>query len=254
MLLMIALVNSTITQASEQFVKSDKVLVVEHIQSRMIVCRQLIAELSDHRPSVIKQYDHLVETLLQCYRSGEGMIDRDVDQIFESIIFAAEKHRFQKRKDLAQTPYIIHPMGVAYLLMIIGKVRDPDVIIGALLHDTVEDTHTTFEEIEQKFGLRVASFVQEVTDDKTLSTLERKQSQVEHAFGKSAGAAQIKLADKLYNLTDLFKAPPEDWSKERVDAYFRWAEAVVNNLPWVNGPLKSAVDGLIREYWRAKEI
>ena len=93
--------------------------------------------------------------------------------------FAARKHKDQRRKDAEQTPYINHPIGVAQILSKEGSVTDVDVLIGALLHDTVEDTECTFEEIEELFGSRVRNIVAEVTDDKNLEKMERKRLQVE---------------------------------------------------------------------------
>jgi len=224
--------------------------VMENIETQLNDCRHLLQEQVNNNLNVLKQFDQFANFLKITYQSGEGLTNRDVQRIIDTIAFSAEKHRFQTRKDPDQTPYIIHPIGVAHNLMVIGKVRDPEIIIGALLHDTVEDTQTSFEEIEQRFGIRVAGFIKEVTDDKSLPKHKRKELQIEHAPDKSAGAAQIKLADKLYNLSDLAKAPPSDWEQERIDAYFQWAKAVVDGLPWVNAPLKQAVDDVIQAYWK----
>lgn len=176
--------------------------------------------------------------------------DKEIVLIEDTLYFAAQKHRFQTRKDLNKTPYISHPMEVATQLITLGQVRDPDIIIAALLHDTVEDTDATFEEIKTGFGERVEGFLREVTDDKSLPKAERKRLQIENASHKSAGAAQIKLADKLCNLTDLLNSPPPDWDQERIDAYFTWAKKVVDQLPSVNRPLKQAVDQVIAKYWQ----
>lgn len=234
--------------ALDPYTESKEIIVVENIDSQLDSCRELVQELAHGNASVLSQFDIFAKTLKKAYLSGEGLIHKDIYRIIDAIAFSAGKHRFQTRKDPDETPYIIHPMGVADHLMTIGKVRDPDMIIGALLHDTVEDTQTTFEEIEQRFGMRVTNFIREVTDDKSLPKQTRKQLQIEHAPEKSAGAAQIKLADKLYNLRDLAKAPPTDWEAERIDAYFQWAKAVVDALPWVNAPLKQAVDEVIQAY------
>jgi guanosine-3',5'-bis(diphosphate) 3'-pyrophosphohydrolase len=70
---------------------------------------------------------------------------------------------------------------VANLLAQVGCIKDNDVLIAGLLHDTVEDSDVTFDEVEEKFGARVAGFVRELTDDKSLPKAERKRLQVEHA-------------------------------------------------------------------------
>lgn len=229
-------------------------MVKENIQFEINRCRELVSDLAHRHVKVLIQYDHFTEALLQAYLAGEGLIHKDLYRIIEAIEFSAQKHQFQTRKDPDSTPYIIHPIGVANNLLTIGNVRDPDIIIGALLHDTVEDTNTTFEEIEEKFGSRVTGFVSEVTDNKLLPQQSRKQLQIEHAPHKSAGAAQIKLADKLYNLIDLAQSPPPGWEKARVNAYFTWGQAVVDNLPWVNKPLKKAIDEVIQRYRKDSSI
>jgi guanosine-3',5'-bis(diphosphate) 3'-pyrophosphohydrolase len=227
---------------------------IEDIETKLSVARQFIQQLAPHHSKVMDQFDSFACNIKQAYISGEGLIHKDINRMIDGVVFAADKHQFQVRQDEDQTPYIIHPIGVANHLFTIGRVRDPDIIIGALLHDTVEDTQTTFEEIEQRFGSRIAHFVLEVTDDKTLPPQKRKQLQVDHAPEKSAGAAQIKLADKLYNLSDLMNSPPVGWSEERIDCYFRWAKNVVDNLPWVNAPLLQALHKVFEEYRSAKLV
>ena len=230
------------TQTS--FSSNQIVSIKEHLK----ICKENVSLLSKNNVNVLAQYDLFADHLEKVYLAGEGLIDLDINRIIDAIAFSAERHQYQTRKDPQQTPYIIHPIGVADHLFSIGKIRDPDIIIAALLHDTVEDTETSFEDIQTKFGSRVEGFVREVTDDKSLPKQTRKQLQIEHAPHKSAGAAQIKLADKLYNLRDLLNHPPEDWESERVEAYFQWAQKVVDNLPWVNAPLKKAVDEAIEQH------
>ncbi|XP_043274290.1 guanosine-3',5'-bis(diphosphate) 3'-pyrophosphohydrolase MESH1 isoform X4 [Venturia canescens] len=130
--------------------------------------------------------------------------------VMKAANFAAIKHTNQRRKDAAETPYINHPLGVANILIQEGNVHDPDVIVAALLHDTVEDTDTTFEEIEMNFGSKVRKIVVEVTDDKNLPKQERKLLQIKHSPHISHEAKLVKLADKIYNLRDLLKATPKN--------------------------------------------
>ena len=82
-------------------------------------------------------------------------------------------------------------------------MTEEDVLIAALLHDTVEDTDSSFGELEQHFGQSVASIVREVTDDKALAKDERKRLQVGHAADLSRKAKLVKLADKICNLRDI---------------------------------------------------
>lgn len=105
-----------------------------------------------------------------------------VSDLVKCANFCAIKHEHQRRKNSAQSPYINHPIGVAAILTEEAGITDPDVIMAALLHDTVEDTDTTFEEIENAFGPKVKSIVAEVTDDKYLPKMVRKQLQVSVNF------------------------------------------------------------------------
>ena len=129
-------------------------------------------------------------------------------KVIKAADFAAKKHRDQRRKGLDEAPYINHPIGVANILANEGGIDDPIVLQAALLHDTVEDTETSLDEIEQEFGKIVRDVVDEVTDQKDLPSKERKRLQVINAPKKSPRAKLVKLADKLYNLRDLHKSPP----------------------------------------------
>ncbi|XP_048185971.1 guanosine-3',5'-bis(diphosphate) 3'-pyrophosphohydrolase MESH1 isoform X1 [Perognathus longimembris pacificus] len=168
-------------------------------------------------------------------------------QLLEAADFAARKHRQQRRKDPEGTPYINHPIGVARILAHEAGVTDIAVLQAALLHDTVEDTDTTPEELELRFGAQVRRLVEEVTDDKALPKSERKRLQVERAPHSSPGAKLVKLADKLYNLRDLNRCTPVGWSESRVQEYFQWAAQVVKGLQGTSRPLEEALEQLFRE-------
>ncbi|XP_045613030.1 guanosine-3',5'-bis(diphosphate) 3'-pyrophosphohydrolase MESH1 [Procambarus clarkii] len=163
--------------------------------------------------------------------------------IIKCVNFAAVKHKDQKRKDPERTPYINHPIGVAYLL-VEGGVENLDVLQAALLHDTVEDTQTTLEEILNEFGPEVAGIVAEVTDNKTLDKQERKRLQIVKAATASNEAKLVKLADKLYNLRDLDRVMPENWTQKRVEEYFHWAAQVVAGCRGTNVFLEKELDKL----------
>ncbi|XP_017567094.1 guanosine-3',5'-bis(diphosphate) 3'-pyrophosphohydrolase MESH1 [Pygocentrus nattereri] len=167
--------------------------------------------------------------------------------LLETINFAAEKHRTQRRKDPEATPYINHPIGVARILSHEGGITNIEVLQAALLHDTVEDTDTSVEELEAVFGSTVSRIVQEVTDDKALPKQERKRLQVEHAPHCSHQAKLVKLADKLYNLRDLNRCTPTGWSAERVQEYFIWAAQVVKGLRGTNSALEEKLQLLFSE-------
>lgn len=165
-------------------------------------------------------------------------------KLVKATDFSAKKHRNGRRKDADKTPYINHPIGVAEILTEEGGINDVDILCAALLHDTVEDTDTSFEEIEELFGKVVRDYVDEVTDDKTLEKMERKRLQVVNAPKKTPGAKQVKLADKLYNLRDLNRCTPDGWDEERVVNYFKWAKQVVDGLRGANAALESKLDEL----------
>ena len=170
-----------------------------------------------------------------------------IPSILRAAAFAAERHRDQRRKGKHASPYINHPLALARLLADECDEHDPKVLVAALLHDTVEDTATTFGEIEQLFGAAVADIVREVTDDKSLPKTERKRLQVERAAHASHPARLVKLADKICNLRDLSSGPPTDWTHERLREYFDWAKAVVDRMRGTHPQLEALFD---REYLR----
>ena len=168
----------------------------------------------------------------------------DLARLIEAASFAADRHRHQRRKDVNATPYINHPLEVANILAQAG-VNDVDVLIAAVLHDTVEDTCTMYEEVTATFTARVGNLVREVTDDKRLSKAERKRLQVLNAPGKSDGAKVIKIADKIANLRDLQTSPP-DWSETRITAYVKFAEGVGQGCAGVNARLDRLLLGHVQ--------
>ncbi|HEM7880272.1 TPA: bifunctional (p)ppGpp synthetase/guanosine-3',5'-bis(diphosphate) 3'-pyrophosphohydrolase [Burkholderia contaminans] len=163
-------------------------------------------------------------------------------KLVAAIAFAADKHRNQRRKDEEASPYINHPIALADVLANEAGVEDERVIVAAVLHDTVEDTETTEQELLRLFGKDVADIVMEVTDDKSLPKEERKRLQVEHAATISRRAKLVKLADKICNLRDIARNPPADWSLERKQAYFDWAKSVVDPMRGVHPGLEAIFD------------
>ena len=175
------------------------------------------------------------------------MESQQVGLIFKALEFAARKHRDQRRKDLEASPYINHPINLVNLLWNTGGVSNPAVVMAALLHDTVEDTATTFAELRQEFGEEVEQLVREVTDDKSLPKQERKQRQVEHAAHLSQKAKLVKLADKISNLRDIMASPPADWSSDRKREYFAWAKQVVDQLRGIHPQLEAVFDQVYQQ-------
>ena len=168
--------------------------------------------------------------------------------LLKAVSFAADKHRTQRRKDADASPYINHPIALANVLANEGGVTDVVVLSAAVLHDTIEDTNTTAEELTAIFGAKITATVLDVTDDKSLDKHDRKQRQIEHAPHISKEAKLVKLADKICNLRDILAAPPADWSPERKQGYFDWAAKVVAGVRGVHPELEAVFDGLLARH------
>jgi guanosine-3',5'-bis(diphosphate) 3'-pyrophosphohydrolase len=171
----------------------------------------------------------------------------DILLLFRALRFSADKHRDQRRKDSRASPYINHPIEVAELLWRVGQVHDVVAIAGALLHDTIEDTETTADEIAACFSRQIAELVLEVSDDKTLPKAERKRNQILHAPHISRRAQWVKLADKICNVYDITHSPPRDWPLQRRREYLDWTEQVVAGLRGCNPALEAYYDEILRD-------
>ena len=169
-------------------------------------------------------------------------MENNLQTVIAAATFAAHKHRDQRRKGADASPYINHPLAVADVLANEGAVDDVTTLIAALLHDTVEDTQTTADEIAARFGAGTAAVVMEVTDDKRLPKDERKRRQILNAARISGRAKLVKLADKICNLRDLVSSPPAGWSLERKREYFDWSRQVVDQLRSVSPKLAALFD------------
>jgi guanosine-3',5'-bis(diphosphate) 3'-pyrophosphohydrolase len=152
--------------------------------------------------------------------------------------FAAERHKDQRRKGKTQVPYVNHLAEVACLLAVATDGADAELIAAGWLHDTVEDTATSYDELVSTFGDDVASLVMEVTDDKTLPKAERKRLQVVKTPAKTSRAKMIKLADLTSNLRQL----PDSWEMQRIQDYFEWADQVAAGCRGVNAAIERTFD------------
>jgi (p)ppGpp synthase/HD superfamily hydrolase len=165
--------------------------------------------------------------------------------VLQAADTAARWHVHQRRKGIAQEPYINHLLEVASLVAEATSGSDPTVVIAALLHDAAEDQEVSVEMLAGEFGQHVADIVIEVTDDKALPKDERKRRQVENAPKKSREAKLIKLADKTSNLRTIASSPAANWSVERRLEYIEWAKSVVAGLrgtsPWLEQQFDEAV-------------
>ncbi len=162
--------------------------------------------------------------------------------ILQAFVFAADKHRHQRRKGDSALPYINHPIELANVLYNEAGITEPAILCAAILHDTLEDTDTTADDIARRFGEKVRDIVVEVSDDRRLPKIDRKRLQIEHAPNLSLEARLVKLADKICNLRDILETPPSGWNLTRKQEYFDWARAVVDGLRGVNPTLERLFD------------
>ncbi|MBQ6431450.1 MAG: bifunctional (p)ppGpp synthetase/guanosine-3',5'-bis(diphosphate) 3'-pyrophosphohydrolase [Oscillospiraceae bacterium] len=166
---------------------------------------------ADHYESMRKQI------LLHCPQADMALIDR-------AVAFADNKHRDQKRRD--GSPYITHPLAVAEIVAETGL--DTDSILAAILHDCLEDTDSTHDEIERQFGSTVAELVEGVTKLTRVqySTLEEQQMEnlrkMFLAMSKDIRVVLIKICDRLHNTRTMEYQTREKQiskSRETMDIY-----------------------------------
>lgn len=177
------------------------------------------------------------------------MQQSEMAKIVRAAYFAGEKHKDQRRSDKEETPYINHPLELASILVDEGYVDDVNVICAALLHDTIEDTETTFEELESIFGPVVTNIVREVSNDMTLSSTERRIRETENIPGLSHPAKLVKLADKIANIRDISTMPPVGWTLAKKEAYFDFSLSIAERAKDAS-PLLYEV--FVRDYHKLK--
>ncbi|WP_316231561.1 HD domain-containing protein [Bradyrhizobium sp. SZCCHNR1051] len=162
--------------------------------------------------------------------------------VSEAAELAARRHAGQQRKGRDEEPYINHLAEVANILSATCNGEDAELVAAGWLHDTIEDTDTSHDELAQRFGARVAGLVEEVTDDMTLPKSERRAVQIIAAPGKSAGAKQIKIADKISNIRARVFFEPDLEQQLELMEYLGWAEQVVAGCRGVNAALDALFD------------
>jgi len=219
---------------------------VNGIKEKSLTYEEITKEFS---PVLAKEVEAQVRhpIILSSDPEIQTVANDDTILLLWALVFAANKHQAQRRKDQNQSAYITHPIHVAYLLSQAG-VTDNKALVGALLHDTVEDTDTNYTEIGKSFGLSVANIVAEVSDDKSLDKVQRKKLQIEHAKHASQEAKLIKLGDKLSNLSDLLANPPKKWSPIEIKGYAIWAYHVVAQLRGTNEQLEAQLDEVFKGF------
>lgn len=168
------------------------------------------------------------------------MTQADARTIADAVAFAAEAHAGQKRGD-GETPYINHPAEVAARCAR-AEPFDPVLVTACYLHDTVEDTAVTEDELRRRFGDAVTDLVMEVTDPPGLKGRARRQRQVDHTATASRRAKLIKIADKTSNVTELVTRPPVDETPKGMRKYLKWARAVVDVCRGLDAGMEAAFD------------
>jgi (p)ppGpp synthase/HD superfamily hydrolase len=169
-------------------------------------------------------------------------MNNDLVKLSQAADFAARQHVGQRRKGDSAEPYINHLTEVAALLAEATDGSDSVLVMGGLLHDTLEDTDARYDDLVVRFGVDVAALVQEVTDDKSLPKPVRQQMQIDKTPSKSTWAKLLKLADKTSNLRSLISSPPSGWTAERQRDYVVWAAQVVQSCRGLNPRLEAQFD------------
>lgn len=162
--------------------------------------------------------------------------------VSEAAEFAARRHGGMQRKGRGSEPYINHLAEVANLLSLATAGGDAELVAAGWLHDTIEDTGTTQDELAQRFGPHVANLVAEVTDDMRLSRSQRRAKQIADAPGKSAGARLIKIADKISNIRARIVPDPDREQRDDLADYLGFAEKVAGGCRGVNPVLDRMFD------------
>lgn len=165
--------------------------------------------------------------------------------IIKAAVYAAEKHKYQRRKGFNQVPYINHPLKVAKLLNDCGET-ETNLTIAAILHDIIEDTDATAENLAEEFNPEISEIVVEVTDDKEMPYAIRKELQIKRAPNLSDQAKKLKIADKICNIRDILNYPL-DWSTERKLSYLDWSKQVVSGCRNLNAELDKLFDETLQQ-------
>ena len=168
------------------------------------------------RAGIMRQYDLIERVRRYNPNTDEALLNR-------AYVYAMKAHGEQKRA--SGDPYFSHPLEVAAILT--DHKLDDATIVAALLHDTIEDTETTREELARAFSDRVASLVVECTDDMRLPKAERRRRQIVDGPHKSPSAKLIKIADKISNIGARVHPDPSAEERDDLVDYTDWAEQVV---------------------------
>lgn len=222
-----------------------QIFASDTLEIRIERCRRWVARDTCYDPAVMLTLDQALKTWKTAHDELGDQFK--IDTLLNATVFALGKHLGQFRKGPDRTPYIIHPIGVAQIVWDLGGVRDVNTLAAALLHDTLEDTETSEEEIKSLFGAEVLRQVQDLTNDESLSGQAMKQWQVDHAPHMCTGAKVVKLADRLYNITDL-SIPNPPWGPEKVESYMTWAEKLSQALRGHAPRIEKGIEEVVSAY------
>jgi (p)ppGpp synthase/HD superfamily hydrolase len=166
-------------------------------------------------------------------------------EIDRALVLAQRVHAGQTRKGARGEAYILHVTEVAAILNDATGGKDPVLVIGGLLHDVIEDSDLTPDDLARDFGAEVAKLVAEVTDPEGVSEEARRRHQVEAAPGLSARARMLKIADKTSNIEEMTDDPPPGWSLAEIQDYIQWGADVVAGCRGLNAELEQRFDGAL---------
>jgi (p)ppGpp synthase/HD superfamily hydrolase len=155
-------------------------------------------------------------------------LNADLRRLTKALVFAAEAHRNQRRKGAAQEPYLNHLIEVLDLVVQTTDGIETDVLIAAVLHDVVEDTPTSYDDVAKNFGERVAKIVRENSDDMSLPKAERRRARIAGMQLKSREARLVKMADVISNLRAIAVSPPAGWPTDRKLGYLEGCRQLID--------------------------
>lgn len=163
-------------------------------------------------------------------------------ELTRALAFAAEAHANQRRKGAAQEPYVNHLIEVLDLVAQATDGADPELLVAAVLHDVIEDTPLSYDEVAARFGARVADIVTENSDDMSLPKDDRRRHRIAAMATKSAAARVVKMADVVSNLRAIMVSPPAGWGADRKLGYLEGCRQLIDAGRGASATLEALFD------------